>query len=513
MSWMNIELNLLILLPAFSAPIILILDRINEKLRKIFVILSAGLGLYFVTALFFANFTDIKNGNFFLQYTFDYFGGPFIINFSMDNLSLFFSLLISMAVFLIIIYSTSYIKYNKAKYYALFFLVAASIQGSVLTADLFTMYLFIEGITVFTTPLISFKKTEKTTKAAMQYLYYGIIGGVFFFISIILIYFNLGTLKIAETALGFSEISGTMQLTIIIFFLLSLIIKLGIFPIHFWLPKAHSACPAPVSALLSGVLLKVYLYIFMRIFWTMISFDYLIELHINTFIMDLALVSSLLGHIFALQEDDFKKMLAYSSIGHIGMILAVLMLNNQAAFYGAMLHIAAHLMMKSGLFLSSGYLLRTAGSHHIDELEGVGHKNRITFGAFVIICLGTIGMPPLLGFVSKWYILLAFLEGKHFFAALVTVLGSLIALFYYLRYISKAYAEVSPELKSASWSADFTELLHLLKGDHLMSTIVYVFTLLIIFFGFSFQYFDMPVNTAIVELLNPQKYIDLVLGG
>jgi multicomponent Na+:H+ antiporter subunit D len=347
----------------------------------------------------------------------------------------------------------------------------------------------------------------------VQYLYYGIIGGVFFFISIILIYFNLGTLKIAETALGFSEISGPMQLVIIIFFLLSLIIKLGIFPIHFWLPKAHSACPAPVSALLSGVLLKVYLYIFMRIFWTMISFDYLVELHISTFIMDLALVSSLLGHIFALQEDDFKKMLAYSSIGHIGMILAVLMLNNQAAFYGAMLHIAAHLMMKSGLFLSSGYLLRTAGSHHIDELEGIAHKNRITFGAFVIICLGTIGMPPLLGFVSKWYILLAFLEGKHFFAALVTVLGSLIALFYYLRYISKAYTEVSSELESESWAADFAELLHFLKGEQLMSTIVYVFTVLIIFFGLSFQYFDMPVNTAIFELLNPQKYIDLVLGG
>ncbi|MFW6281089.1 MAG: complex I subunit 5 family protein, partial [Halanaerobium sp.] len=400
MSWMDIELNLLILLPAFSAPIILLLDRINKKLRKIYVIASAVLSLYFIAALFTANFAEIKTGDFFLQQSFDYLGGPFVINFSLDNLSLFFSLLISTAVFLIIIYSTTYIKKNQTKYYALFFLVAASIQGSVLTADLFTMYLFIEGITVFTTPLISFKKTEETTKAAMQYLYYGIIGGVFFFISIILIYFHLGTLKIAETAAGFSEISGLMQLVIIIFFLLSLIIKLGIFPIHFWLPRAHSACPAPVSALLSGVLLKVYLYIFMRIFWTMISFDYLIELHINTFIMDLALVSSLFGHIFALQEDNFKKMLAYSSIGHIGMILAVLMLNNQAAFYGAMLHIAAHLMMKSGLFLSSGYLLRSAKSHHIDELGGIGHKNRITFGAFVIICLGTIGMPPLLGFVS-----------------------------------------------------------------------------------------------------------------
>ncbi len=513
MDLMSLELVLLIILPAASALLVLILERISKKLRKYFVLFSAALELYLVISLFVSNFAAVKSDQFFLQYTFDYLGGPFAINFSMDNLSLFFSLLISAAVFMILIYSFRYIKYNQAKYYSLFFLVLASIQGSVLTADLFTLYLFIEGITVFTTPLISFKKTEETTRAAMQYLFYGIMGGVFFFISIILIYFNIGTLQIAETAQQFSDISFAMQLTIIIFFLLSLIIKLGIFPIHFWLPRAHSACPAPISALLSGVLLKVYLYIFMRIFWTMISFDLLVELHISTFIMDLALISSLLGHIFALQADDFKKMLAYSSIGHIGMILAVMMLDTEAAFYGALLHIAAHMMMKSGLFLSSGYLLRSAGSHQIEELEGIGHKNRITFAAFVIICLGTIGMPPLLGFVSKWYILLAFLEGAHFFAAAVTVAGSLIALFYYLRYISTAYTEVSPELKSKSWKFDISELQHLLKGDNLMSTIVYIFTILIIFFGVSFRYFDMPIDKAIIELLNPQKYIDLVLGG
>lgn len=512
MNWMNIELVLLVVMPAFTALFIYFTENLKQRLRNVIVITSAALELYFVLALFIANLEAVKKSEFFLQYTIFYGDSPFAINFAMDNLSLLFSLLVTSAVFLIVIYSTQYIKEKESKYFSLFFLVLASIQGSILTADLFTLYLFIEAIAIFTTPLISFKKTEKTTRAAMQYLFYGITGGVFYFISMILIYFNLGTFKMAKVAAEFASISASMQLLIIIFFLLALVIKLGIFPIHFWLPRAHSACPAPISALLSGVLLKVYLYIFMRLFWTVIPFEFLVDLHLNVFMLDLALVSSLIGHIFALQADELKKMLAYSSIGHIGMILAVLLLNTEAAFYGGLLHIAAHLMMKSALFLSSGYLLKNLLSHHIDHLKGVGHKNRLVFIAFVIVCLGTIGMPPLIGFVSKWYVLLAFLEAKHFFGAFVVAAGSLIALIYYLRYISQAYERITEAGKFSIWD-EIKSLRNIFKASNLMKNVVYIFTFIIIFFGLTFKVFDMPINTAIFELLNPQKYIELVLGG
>ncbi|MFW5885615.1 MAG: complex I subunit 5 family protein [Halanaerobium sp.] len=511
MNWMNIELVLLIVLPALTAVIMYFTSAFNQRARNTVAVTGAGLELYLIISLFIFNFEAVKNSDFFLQYTIGYQDTPFVINFAMDNLSLLFSLVVTGAIFLIVIFSTHYIRDKESTYFTLFFLVLASIQGSILTADLFTLYLFIEAITIFTTPLISFNKTEETTRAAMQYLFYGITGGVFFFISIILIYFNLGTLKMAAVAESFSLISTPMQLTIIIFFLLALIIKLGIFPIHFWLPRAHSACPAPISALLSGVLLKVYLYIFMRLFWTMIAFEFLVELHLSAFVLDLALVSSLIGHVFALQADNLKKMLAYSSIGHIGMILAVLMLNTEAAFYGGLLHIIAHLMMKSGLFLSSGYLLQTTLSHHIDDLKGIGHKNRLVFVAFVIICLGAIGMPPLIGFVSKWYVLLAFLKARHFFGAFVVGAGSIIALIYYLRYISQAYEKVKTE--SPSLKEELVSLTAFFKSTNIMKNIIYIFTLLIIFFGLGYRIFEIPVNTAIFELLNPQKYIELVLGG
>ncbi|MGM0548730.1 MAG: complex I subunit 5 family protein [Bacillota bacterium] len=511
MNWMNIELILLVLLPFITALVIYFSSEESERLIGFLAIFGAGIELLLILTLFIFNFELIKNSNFFLQYTFGYLGTPFVINFALDNLSLLFSIIVSGAVFLITIFSTQYIKNKKKRYFMLFFLVLAAIQGSILTADLFTLYLFIEAITVFTTPLISFKKTEATTRAAVQYLFYGITGGIFFFISIILIYFNLGTLKMAAVAKSFASISTSMQLIIIIFFLLALLIKLGIFPIHFWLPRAHSACPAPISALLSGVLLKVYLYIFMRLFWTMINFDFLVELHLNNFVLDLALVSSLIGHIFALQADNLKKMLAYSSIGHIGMILAVLMLNTEAALYGGLLHIIAHLLMKSALFLTSGYLLRTTLSQHIDDLKGIGHKNKLVFIAFIIICLGTIGMPPLIGFVSKWYVLLAFLEARHFFGAFVVAAGSLIALVYYLRYISQAYSKVKTD--NLSIKTELFALKYFLKPTNIKQNVIYSFTLIIIFLGLTFKFFEMPVNTAVFELLNPQKYIELVLGG
>src|SRR6056297_856666 len=511
MSLMNVELILLVAFPSIIAVVMYFSADFNKHSRNFIAITAAGIELFLVSSLFIFNFEAVKNSNFFLQYTLGYTDTPFVINFAMDNLSLLFSLIVTGVVFLIVIFSTHYIRDKANRYFALFFLVVASIQGSILTADLFTLYLFIEATTIFTTPLISFNKTAETTRAAMQYLFYGITGGVFFFISIILIYFNLGTLKMAAVAQSFALISTPMQLTIIIFFLLALIIKLGIFPIHFWLPRAHSACPAPISALLSGVLLKVYLYIFMRLFWTMIAFDFLVELHLSTFILDLALVSSLVGHLFALQADNLKKMLAYSSIGHIGMILAVLLLNTEAAFYGGLLHIIAHMMMKSGLFLSSGFLLQTTLSHHIDDLRGIGHKNRLVFISFIIICLGTIGMPPLIGFVSKWYVLLAFLKARHFFGAFVVGAGSIIALIYYLRYISQAYESV--KMESETLREELISFKSFFKNSNIMKNVIYIFTLLIIFFGLAFRFLEMPINTAIFELLNPQKYIELVLGG
>jgi len=511
---MDIEILLLIVVPLATAFLIPLIDLISTRLRRILIFFSSITEIYIILSIFIKNYSSLKAGNFFLKYNLGGWSPPFGINLAMDSLSLLFSLIVTLALFMIVIFSIGFIGHHEGKYYVLFFLVIASIEGALLTGDIFNLYVFIEMMTISTAPLVAFKRSQESTEASIKYLFYGITGGVFFFIGVILIYFSLGTLNMAEIARDFDLIDSTMKITITAVFMLGMLIKLGIFPFHYWLPKAHSACPASISAVLSGILLKVYLYIFIRIFWTMINFNFLVDIHIAPFILDLALVSSILGHIFALQADDLKRMLAFSSIGHIGMILAVVMLNTEAGFYGGLLHIISHMLMKSGLFTASGYLLQYTISHNIDDFKGVGYRNRLLFISFIILSLSMIGMPPLIGFVSKWYVLMAFLKARHFFGAFIVIFGSLTAVVYYLRYISKAYEEIKlteDDLKREIFSRP---LLSVFYREKIVTSVVYIFTFLVIFFGIGFKLFDMPIKMAAAELTNPQRYIDLInLGG
>lgn len=508
---MNIYILLLILNPLITAFFIPLIDLIQVKVRKFLVFVSGSIELGISIVIIVSNYNFLKDGSFFLKYSLGGWPPPFGIIITMDSLALFFSTLISFALFLIIIYSIGFIGHHEGKYYVLLFLVLGSMQGIVLTGDIFNLYVFIELLTVTSAPLVSFKRDLEGTEAAVKYMFYGIIAGLFFFIGVILLYFNLGTLNMAEIAANFSDVNIKMQLTISTFFLISFLIKLGIFPFHFWLPKAHSACPSSISALLSGVLMKVYIYVFLRIFLMVLDYTLLQKTGLDKILIYLALVSSLLGHIFALQEDDIKRMLAFSTVGHIGMILGVLGLNTSMALYGGLLHVISHLLMKSGLFTGAGYLLHFTKSHNINDFDGLGYKNQPVFISLIISALGMIGLPPLIGFISKWYILLAFLEAGNHFGAILVIIGSLTAVVYYMRYISHGYKNI--ELEDGQ-GVEFMKkpILSVFYRENVVTAIVFVFTGMVVITGIFFKIFDLPINSAIIELLEPQKYIKLVLG-
>ncbi len=509
----SISILLLIIIPLVVAFLIPLLDLYNKLLRRYLVIIGGVIEISISIYIIISYFSDLKAGKFFLTYYLGGWGPPFGINLVMDSVSLIFSSLISFALFFIIIYSIGFIGHHEGKYYVLFFLILGAMQGAILTGDMFNLYVFIELLTVTSAPLVAFKRNKHATEAAIKYMFYGVIGGLFFFVGVILLYFNIGSLNMAQLAQHFAEIENNMQLTIISIFLIGLLIKIGIFPFHFWLPKAHSACPSSLSALLSGVLLKVYLYIFIRLFWIVIGFEFLLEFNIASFLVYLALVSSLFGHVFALQASDIKRMLAFSSIGHIGMILAVFLLNTETGFYGGLLHIISHLLMKTGLFLSTGYLLQYTKSNHIDDFAGVGHQNKGIFVGFILLTLSMIGMPPFIGFFSKWYIIMAFLKIQHHFGAIVVVLGSLSAVFYYLRFIAKGYEKIklsASDLKNEIYNRP---ILSVFYREKLVTTVIYIFVGMIILTGFSFRLFELPLQEGIKELINPQNYINLILGG
>mgnify|MGYP006277074321 CR=1 FL=1 len=507
---MSIYILLLILIPLITAFLIPLVDLIlSNNFRRFLVLISAITELSISLFILIFNIDPLIKGDLLLNYHLGGWLPPLGINLAMDGLALIFSTLISVAIFLIMIYSIGFIGHHEGKYYVLLFLVLGAMQGVILTGDIFNLYVFIELLTVTSAPLVAFNRNKKGTEAAIKYMFYGVIGGLFFFIGVILIYFNLGTLNMAEISNHFTEINYQMQLLIISIFLLSLLIKLGIYPFHFWLSKAHSACPGSISALLSGVLLKVYIYVFIRTFWFIIDYSVLQSVGIDKFIIYLTLLSCLLGHIFALQADDIKKMLAYSTIGHIGMIIAVLALNTSTGFYGGILHVISHLLMKSTLFLGVGYLLHFTQSHQIKDFDGVAYKNNKIFISFIIAALGMIGLPPIIGFFSKWYILLAFLEVGNYFGAVVVILGSLTAVVYYLRYVAHGYRLMEPE-DNLEITNPLTKSFYREKA---VNIIVYVFTFLVVSTGLFYRVFHLPITAIVNLIMNPENYIKLVLGG
>lgn len=496
---MELNILLLVLIPLVTAFLIPLIDLIYIKVRKVLVILSA-LGEFLVSLLILIyNYESVLKGGFVIKYLLGGWASSLGITLVMDSLSLFFSLLISLSLFLIIIYSIGFIGHHEGKYYVLLFLVLGAMQGAVLTGDIFNLYVFIELITITSAALVAFKRNREGAEAAFKYLIYGVIGGLLFLIGVFLIYFSLGTLNMAIIAADFGQMNINLKLTIVIFFLTSLFIKSGIFPFQFWLPKAHSACPGPISALLSGVLLKVFIYIFIRSFWQVFGYGLISNAGINNFIIYIGLFSSTIGHLLAYKEDDIKRMLAFSTVGHIGMIVAVLVLNTVSGLFGGLLHVLSHLFMKTTLFIIIGYLLQYADSHHIANFNGIAYKNKGIFIAFIIATMGMVGIPPLPGFFSKYYILKAFIESGYHLPAILIIILSVMSLFYYLRYIFRGYNLLDYEqgIKPKKVSL----VLSVFYRERIVIDVVYIYTILLVASGIFFWLFTQPLMAVVKGIL------------
>ncbi|MFW6287313.1 MAG: complex I subunit 5 family protein [bacterium] len=489
---------LLIILPLVTAFLIPLVDIIHHRIRKVLVIASISIEMVLSIILFSGYYNTMLNSTLSVVYNMGGWASNLGIILELDSLGLFFSTLVSLIMFLIIIYSIGFIGHHEGKYYVLIFLLMAAMQGAVLTGDIFNLYVFIELITITSAALVSFRRNREAAEAAFKYLLYGVIGGLFFLIGVFLIYYNLGTLNMEIIASSFNQINSMMQGTIIVFFMTSILIKLGVFPLHFWRPKAYSTSPDPVSALLSGILVKVYICLFIRLFWQISDFALLNISSLRYFLFYLSLISSAIGHLLAFREDDIKRMLAFSSIGHIGLILAAFILNTPSGFYGGMLHVISHLVMKTTLFIIVGYLLQYTESRHIADFNGVAYKNHWIFASFIIAAFAMVGIPPLPGFFSKYFMIKAFVESGHYLAGILVLFLSIISLFYYLRYIFRAYNLLDYErgLKPKKVGLVLT----VFYRERIVTGIAYVFTILLVFSGIFYTVFTPTLRSIITDL-------------
>ncbi len=365
-----------------------------------------------------------------IVYQMENWAAPFGITLVIDSLSLFLSMLFALIFLLVITFSYRYIKERRTKYYSLLCLTLAGIMGILTTGDLFNMFVYMEVMSVASYALVAFQKDRPALEAGMKYLIIGSLGTSLILLGIAFLYGLTGTLNIADLASKMSQVHSPAAGMAMALLIAGFSIKAGLVPFHTWLPDAHPAAPSPVSAVLSGILIKTGIYAIARVGFVVMSSPAVL---MDTLLV-LGSVSMLLGSVLALVQTNLKRLLAYSSISQMGFIALSIGLGTPLGIAGGLLHIVNHALIKGLLFLCAAFVVYQAKTDNIYEISGNFKFHPVVSYSFLIGGLSLVGLPLFNGFISKWMIYIATLESYPF----LTILA-LMATVLTLAYILKAF--------------------------------------------------------------------------
>lgn len=368
-----------------------------------------------------------------------WFGEPLNITLVLDGFSLLMLFTICLVSFAVTLFSIDYMEHYGAKgnYYALLLIMIAGMNGLVLAADLFSVYLFLEVAAVASYGLVAYGLGHDELEAAFKYLMLSSVASAFILISITILFGLTGGLSFAEVSRGIQTLPAKQVVGLCAgFFILGFGLKAALVPFHAWLPDAHPSAPAPISAMLSGLLIKVSgIYAMTRIFLNVFGLNHALSM----VLMYLGIISILVGAIIALGQNDIKRMLAYSSVSQIGYVILGIGLGTPLGIMGGLFHLFNHAIFKALLFLNSGSIERSTGTRQLDQMGGLAKRMPLTAATSTVGSLAIAGIPPLNGFWSKLLIIIALVQAKMYAFALLAVLGSVITLWYYLLIQRRAF--------------------------------------------------------------------------
>ena len=326
-----------------------------------------------------------------------------------DALSVLLVALSSVLWFVTTLYAVAYLEHapqSRSRFFGFFSLCVTATIGIALAGNLVTFLLFYEMLTLTTYPLVVHRGTAESMRAGKIYLAYTIGGGTLFLVAVVWLSVLVGPLDFTQGGMlaGFADrYAGQFR---IIFFLLigGLGVKAALVPLHGWLPKAMIA-PAPVSALLHAVaVVKAGAFGIVRVVYDVYGIGFAAELALLQPLAVAAAVTIVYGSVMALFQDDLKKRLAFSTVSQVSYIALGAGILGPLATLGGMVHLVHQGLMKITLFFCAGNLAESTGIHSIRRMAGVGRRLPLTMGAFTLAAFGMIGVPPMAGFISKWYI-------------------------------------------------------------------------------------------------------------
>ena len=366
--------------------------------------------------------------------------GPFESCLRIDGLSIFMASIFILLGFLAALYSIRYMEKDSGVtlYYTLLLIMICGLLGVVFSGDFFTLFVFWELMCITSYMLVAFRKQHwEPIEAGLKYLVISSAGSATILLGLSILYGLAGTLNFIELATIATQMSNVWCGISLIFIIAGFGVKAAIFPFHTWLPDAHPAAPTPISALLSGIVIKAGVYAILRSL-------FMIFLPVNfswqTAIAIISILTMSFGNLAALLQDDIKRLLAYSSIAQMGYIFfAISTAANPSALTtgltAALLHVLNHALMKGLLFLCAGAFIYRAGTRSLKELAGIGHKMPVTAIAFTIGALAISGLPSLNGFVSELMIVYAGIQANMPIYTAIFLINILLGFAYYLRLI------------------------------------------------------------------------------
>ena len=448
-----IKINLpvfVVIIPLFIA---FILPTLGSRLKLVEALVISVEGLWLLAAGYLAAIVLLQNG-IPIIYSMGGWQAPWGIELKIDSLAAFFTLLVAGVSFPVALFAKGNLaeevgnSQRATRFYVLLLLLGGSMVGMALTNDLFNVFVLVEVATLSCCGLVSARKDPLAADAAFKYLILATIGSTFVLGGIGFIYMISGHLNMGfahnELVLVWQNYPHVIWIAMS-FMIIGFGVKSALFPLHIWLPDAHSNAPTPASAILSGLAVKGYIICFMKIMYNVFGQNLMIQFNINKILVLAGMVAIIGGSLFALTQNELKRRLAYSTVAQVGYLFLGLGLLNRTGLKGTLFYMLSHGVIKSLLFLSAGAMLAATGKKNIEDLAGIGKKMPISMGVFTIGTLGLIGIPLFSGFVGKWYLLFGSFESGNILAAIVIIIGSVLCAGYLLPIVRIAYFEPAGE--------------------------------------------------------------------
>jgi multicomponent Na+:H+ antiporter subunit D len=335
-------------------------------------------------------------------------------------------------------------KERVTRFYVLYLLLNGALAGMAVTNDLFNVFVLVEVATLSCCGLVSARNHPRAAEAAFTYLILATLGSTLVLGGIGFLYITTGHLNMGFSSQELGRIwqdNPHVVWVAISFMLVGFGVKSALFPLHLWLPDAHSTAPSPASAILSGLAIKGYLICLLKILYNVFGHTLIQAFAVHRILVLAGMVAIIAGSILALTQDELKRRLAFSTVAQVGYIYLGLGLVNTKGLTGMLFYLASHAVSKSALFLAAGAMIAATGKQSISELAGIGRKMPITMAVFTVGSLSLVGIPLFSGFIGKWYLILGNLEAGNIIPVAVIIIGSVLCAAYLFPIIRTAYFE------------------------------------------------------------------------